>query len=136
MAHSERCREKGESFILFLEYALILFQPFLAQAEREKLEYEAARKEYEERTTGISNPAVYGGYMRMNGGSVSSTSSWHHTEAEPEPMGTAGRRRSSSSRSKLAGGAAFGALMLTPGPVFDEDGDGDMDEYNTISWKA
>lgn len=31
------------------------FQPFLAQAEQEKLEYEAARKLYEEGTTGYSN---------------------------------------------------------------------------------
>ena len=31
------------------------FQPFLAQAEQEKLEYEAARKLYEEGTTGYGN---------------------------------------------------------------------------------
>ena len=32
-----------------------MFQPFLAQAEQEKLEYESARKLYEEGTTGYSN---------------------------------------------------------------------------------
>ncbi|CUA69350.1 Extracellular metalloprotease GLRG_06511 [Rhizoctonia solani] len=50
---------------------------FLAQAEREKLEYEAARKEYEERTTGVSNSNHYtGGYMPMPSGS---SHSWHYT---------------------------------------------------------
>ena len=40
-----------------LVHALIYvpFQPFLAQAEQEKLEYEAARKLYEEGTTGYGN---------------------------------------------------------------------------------
>ena len=33
----------------------LVFQPFLAQAEQEKLEYEAARKLYEEGTTGYGN---------------------------------------------------------------------------------
>lgn len=33
----------------------MIYQPFLAQAEQEKLEYEAARKLYEEGTTGYSN---------------------------------------------------------------------------------
>ena len=32
-----------------------MFQPFLAQAEQEKLEYESARKLYEEGTTGYSS---------------------------------------------------------------------------------
>ena len=32
-----------------------MFQPFLAQAEQEKLEYESARKLYEEGTTGYGN---------------------------------------------------------------------------------
>ncbi len=32
-----------------------MFQPFLAQAEQEKLEYESARKMYEEGTTGYGN---------------------------------------------------------------------------------
>ena len=38
-------------------YALthVSSQPFLAQAEQEKLEYEAARKMYEEGTTGYGN---------------------------------------------------------------------------------
>ena len=31
------------------------FQPFLAQAEQEKIEYEAARRLYEEGTTGFGN---------------------------------------------------------------------------------
>ncbi|KAH7343572.1 hypothetical protein B0J17DRAFT_182170 [Rhizoctonia solani] len=108
-------------------------KPFLAQAEREKLEYEAARKEYEERTTGIpkSNPYT-GGYMRMAG--TTATNSWHHTSADVGPNG----RRGSSSLGTLAGGASFGAIMFSPDSVYDEEAvaDGDMEDMvNTIRWK-
>ncbi|KAG9103883.1 exp1-like protein [Ceratobasidium sp. 370] len=111
-------------------------KPFLAQAEREKLDYEAARKEYEERTSGIANPGSYTGtgYMRMQGGS-----GWHHTSADPGPDGLqlnlGGRRSSSSSNGQLAGGASFGALMFAPTPVFDEESN-DGDVFGTIQWKA
>ncbi|QRW02021.1 HMG (high mobility group) box protein [Ceratobasidium sp. AG-Ba] len=112
-------------------------KPFLAQAEREKLEYEAARKEYEERTTGISNPNVYGGYMQMNTGDASG--GWHHTSAEADGLDhNFGGRRSSSSNGKLAGGAAFGALVFAPSP-FDEDTfePNDMDDVFAIhQWKT
>ncbi|KAG9125963.1 exp1-like protein [Ceratobasidium sp. 392] len=116
-------------------------KPFLAQAEREKLDYEAARKEYEERTTGIANPGPYTGtgYMRVNG---SASSGWHHTSADAGPDGLqlnlGGRRSSSSFNGKLAGGASFGALMFAPGPVFDEDvaESNDEDVFGTIRWKA
>ena len=37
---------------LLLAYSSISSQPFLAQAEQEKMEYEAARRLYEEGTTG------------------------------------------------------------------------------------
>ncbi|KAF8760088.1 HMG-box domain [Rhizoctonia solani] len=91
------------------------FQPFLAQAEREKLEYEAARKVYEERTSGISN------------------NSWG-TSADAE----VGGRRGSSSSGKLPGGASFGAIMFSPTSTYDEEAvaDGDMEDMlNTIHWK-
>ncbi|KAG8694908.1 exp1-like protein [Ceratobasidium sp. 395] len=99
-------------------------KPFLAQAEREKLDYEAARKEYEERTSGIANPGPYTGtgYMRIQS---SASSGWHHTSADSGPDGLqlnlGGRRSSASSNGKMAGGASFGALMFAPSPVFDED---------------
>ncbi|KAG9095056.1 exp1-like protein [Ceratobasidium sp. UAMH 11750] len=110
-------------------------KPFLAQAEREKLDYEAARKEYEERTSGIANPGPYtgSGYMRTHGGS-----GWHHTAAEPGPDGlqlSLGGRRSSSSSNQLPGGASFGALVFGPAPVFDEEPN-DADVFGTIQWKA
>ena len=35
-----------------------MFQPFLAQAEQEKLEYEAARKMYEEGSTGYGSSSI------------------------------------------------------------------------------
>jgi len=38
---------------MFLTDVILLLQPFLARAEREKLEYEAARKQYEDRAAGI-----------------------------------------------------------------------------------
>ncbi|CAE6509740.1 unnamed protein product [Rhizoctonia solani] len=108
-------------------------KPFLAQAEREKLEYEAARKEYEERTTGIpkSNPYT-GGYMRTAG--TTATNSWHHISAD---IGSNGRR-GSSSLATLAGGASFGAFMFSPDSVYDEEAvaDGDMEDMvSTIRWK-
>ncbi|KAG8744584.1 exp1-like protein [Ceratobasidium sp. 414] len=109
-------------------------KPFLAQAEREKLDYEAARKEYEERTSGIANPGPYAGtgYMRMHAGS-----GWHHTSADPGPDGLqlnlGDRRSSSSSNGQLPGGAAFGAMMFAP--VFDEESN-DGDVFGTIPWKA
>ncbi|CAE6510686.1 unnamed protein product [Rhizoctonia solani] len=114
-------------------------KPFLAQAEREKLEYEAARKEYEERTSGISNPNLYtGGYMQMTG--TTANSSWH-TSADAgsgESQGNSGGRRGSSSHGKLPGGASFGAIMFTSGCVYDEEAvaDGDMEDMvSTIRWK-
>ncbi|KAF8607505.1 hypothetical protein BDV93DRAFT_269853 [Ceratobasidium sp. AG-I] len=117
-------------------------KPFLAQAEREKLEYEAARKEYEERTSGVSNPNTYtSGYMRMNGGSASSSSGWNHSSSADAEAGlqlNLGGRRSSSSRGRLAGGAMFGAMVFTPGPVFDEDVPADAVEggvFGSIAWK-
>lgn len=75
--------------------------------------------------------------MRMNAG-TSTSNTWQSADADPaEPQGNArGRRSSSFSPTKLAGGAAFGALVF--GPVFDDDavGDGDVDEgYGSISWK-
>lgn len=118
--------------------------PFLAQAEREKLQYEAARKEYEDRTSGISNPNSYtgSGYMRVNGGSASSSSGWNNASPDPEAGAEGlqlnfGGRRSSSSRGRLAGGAAFGALVFTPGPVFDDDNgrDEEADMFGTFAWK-
>ena len=36
----------------------LVFQPFLAQAEQEKLEYEAARKMYEEGSTGYGSSSI------------------------------------------------------------------------------
>ncbi|KDN51196.1 hypothetical protein RSAG8_00825, partial [Rhizoctonia solani AG-8 WAC10335] len=109
--------------------------PFLAQAEREKLEYEAARKEYEERTTGVSNPNQYtGGYMRMTG-TTASNNSWHHASADGQSRSG---RRGSSSLGQLAGGASFGAIMFTPGSTYDEEaiGDGDMEDMiNPLRWK-
>ena len=37
---------------------MLVFQPFLAQAEQEKLEYEAARKMYEEGSTGYGSSSI------------------------------------------------------------------------------
>jgi hypothetical protein len=71
--------------------------------------------------------------MRINGGSASS--GWHHTSADPGPDDH-GRRPSSS---KLASGAAFGALLFTPGPVFEEDTpeSGEVDDvFGVMQWKA
>lgn len=101
-------------------------KPFLAQAEREKLEYEAARKEYEERTSGIPNSKPYtGGYMRMTG-STASSNSWHHTSADAGSSS----RRGSSSYGQLAGGASYGTIMFTPGSAYDEEAvaDGDLED--------
>ncbi|CAE7210019.1 unnamed protein product [Rhizoctonia solani] len=107
-------------------------KPFLAQAEREKLEYEAARKEYEERTSGVSKSNSYtGGYMRMTG-ETASNNSWYHTSADDEPQS----RRGSSSLGQLAGGASFGAIMFT-GSTYDEEAvaDGDMEDMtSTVRW--
>ena len=44
-----RCAELTRTFV---------FQPFLAQAEQEKLEYEAARKMYEEGSTGYGSSSI------------------------------------------------------------------------------
>ncbi|KAF8743062.1 HMG-box domain, partial [Rhizoctonia solani] len=108
-------------------------KPFLAQAEREKLEYEAARKVYEERTSGISKSNPYtGGFMHMTGTTVTSNS-WG-TSADAE----VGGRRGSSSSGKLPGGASFGAIMFSPTSTYDEEAvaDGDMEDMlNTIHWK-
>ncbi|CAE6420397.1 unnamed protein product [Rhizoctonia solani] len=107
-------------------------KPFLAQAEREKLEYEAARKVYEERTSGVSKSNPYtGGFMHMTGSTVTSNSWGTSTDA-----GLGGRRGSSSS--KLPGGASFGAIVFSPNSAYDEEavGDGDMEDMlNTIHWK-
>ncbi|KAJ1308862.1 hypothetical protein OPQ81_004550 [Rhizoctonia solani] len=106
-------------------------KPFLAQAEREKLEYEAARKEYEERTSGVSNPSHYnGGYMRI-AGNTASGSSWNYTSAD---TGSDGRR---GSHGKLPDGSSFGAIVFTPGSMYDEEAvaDGDMEDMiNTVRW--
>ncbi|CAE6528202.1 unnamed protein product [Rhizoctonia solani] len=101
-------------------------KPFLAQAEREKLEYEAARKEYDERTTGVASPNHYaGGYMHMT-----STNNGLYVGGESQS-----NRRGSSSLGQLAGGASFGAIMFTPGSVYDEEavGDGDSD-FKSSNW--
>ena len=37
---------------------ILTFQPFLAQAEQEKLEYESARKLYEEGSTGYGSSSI------------------------------------------------------------------------------
>ncbi|CAE6395365.1 unnamed protein product [Rhizoctonia solani] len=106
--------------------------PFLAQAEREKLEYEAARKVYEERTSGTSRSNPYtGGFMHMTGTTLTSNS-WG-TSADTE---LGGRRGSSSG--KLPGGASFGAIMFSPVSMYDEEavGDGDMEDMlSTTHWK-
>lgn len=82
--------------------------------------------------------------MRVNGGSASSSSGWNNASPADAEAGAGGLqlnlggRRSSSSRGRLAGGAAFGALVFTPGPVFDEDavGDGEVDDmFGTFAWK-
>ncbi|CAE6484287.1 unnamed protein product [Rhizoctonia solani] len=99
-------------------------KPFLAQAEREKLEYEAVRKEYEERTTGVSNSNHYtGGYMHMLSGS---SHSWRYTSGNGEPWGS---RRGSSSALELAG-AVFDAMVFDLGPQFNEEvvDDGDVED--------
>ena len=48
MAVHDRCRETGTSFFFLLTLYLTTLQPFLAQAEHEKMEYEAARRLYED----------------------------------------------------------------------------------------
>ena len=79
--------------------------------------------------------------MRMNGGSTSSASGWNHSSSADAEAGLQlklGGRRSSSSRGRLAGGASYGALVFTPGPVFDEDAPADADEgdmFGSYSWK-
>ncbi|EUC66192.1 HMG (high mobility group) box protein, partial [Rhizoctonia solani AG-3 Rhs1AP] len=94
-------------------------KPFLAQAEREKLEYEAARKEYDERTTGAPNPNHYaGGYMHIIG-----ANNGLYVDG-----GSQSSHRESSSLGRLAGRASFGPIMFTPGSVYDEEAVGDDDK--------